>query len=46
MQVKELIQLLKEFKPELNVVFETEDGDEIDDFIADEAYGNVVIKKF
>jgi hypothetical protein len=46
MTVKELIVLLKEQKQDLPVVFEDENGDEVEDFTIDEAYGVVVMKGF
>jgi len=46
MTVQEMISLLKKYSPDLRVEFENQDGDIIEDFTTQEAYGVVVIKEF
>ena len=46
MTVKELIATLKRFNGDLRVEIETSEGDTIEDFTIDEAFGTMVLKEF
>lgn len=46
MNVKELVATLKRFNGELRVEIETSEGDTIEDFTIDEAFGTMVLKEF
>lgn len=46
MTVQELVETLKRFNGELRVEIETSEGDTIEDFIVEEAFGTMILKEF
>lgn len=45
-KVKELITILSKFDEDMDVLIETQDGQEFSDFTIDSGFGAVVLKEF